>query len=131
MTLRNVIDKDRFFIENVSYSDKDLKAMSADELETLKMKITKKIKGLSLAMENNPTNDPYSKDLINRQKRARYFNENVLVYVNLLIKSQRSQKKTMTDYFFEHARDILPIALFNQILDEAQKSVKRGVKYAV
>jgi len=126
MTLKDVIDKDRFYIENVSYSDHDLKTMPVDDLETLKMKITKKIKSLSLGMENNPTNNPYSKDLMNRQKRARYFNENVLIYVNLLIKSQRSQKKSMADYFFEQARDILPTALFDQILDEAQKSVKEG-----
>jgi len=127
MTLKDAIEKDRFYIENISYSDKDLKKMSVDDLETLKMKITRKIKGLSLAMENNPTNNPYTKDLVNRQKRARYFNENVLVYVNLLIKSQRSQKKTVIDYFFEHARNILPTALFDQILDEAQKSAKDGI----
>jgi len=49
-----------------------------------------------------------------------------LVYVSLLIKNHRQQKISLADYFFEHARAILPPMLFEQILDEAQKSVKEG-----
>lgn len=120
MTLRDTIDKDHFYIEKVSYSDKDLKTMPVDELETLKMKIQKKIDGLSLSLKEKQA-DSFD---TNSRKRALYINQRVLVYVSLLIKNHRQQKKTMADYFFEHARDILPIALFDQILDEAQKSAK-------
>jgi len=119
MTLKDTIDKDFFYIESISYSDKDLKKMSVDELETLKMKIQKKIDGISLSLKGKQSYID-----TNSRKRALYINQRVLVYVSLLIKNQRQQKKTISEYFFEHARDILPIEQFDQILDEAEKSMK-------
>jgi hypothetical protein len=64
MTLRDAIDKDQFIIEKVCYLDEELKVMSLDELETLKMQITKKISGLSLALKETAGN--FSKEKLNR-----------------------------------------------------------------
>ena len=50
MTLKNVFDQDYFSIDGKQYTDEDMKAMSFDDLETLKMLINKKISGLSTAI---------------------------------------------------------------------------------
>jgi hypothetical protein len=119
MTLRNAIDKDQFYIENISYSDDDLKAMSSDELETLKMLIQKKKDGLNLALKEKQ-DDSFNAG----KKRALYINQRAFIYVSYLIKNRRQQKTTLTDYFFEHAMAMLPTTLFEQILYEAQTSIK-------
>jgi hypothetical protein len=126
MTLRDAIDREQFYLDGVSYSDNDLKAMSIQKLETMKLLITKKLQGLYLALKENQTdeNNPFTKDLINKQKRAKYFNENVLIYVNTLIKCQRSQKLSLAEYFMEHAKEILPPVLYEQVMHEAQESAK-------
>lgn len=126
MTLRDAIDRDQFYLDGVSYSDNDFKAMSIQKLETMKLLITKKLQGLYLALKENQTdeNNPFTKDLINKQKRKKYFNENVLIYVNTLIKCQRSQKLSLAEHFMEHAREILPPVLYEQVMHEAQESAK-------
>jgi hypothetical protein len=120
MTLKDAIDKDQFIIEKVCYLDDELKTMSLDELETLKMQITKKISGLSLALKE--TNGNFSMG----KKRALYINQRVLVYVNSLIKKHGQKKTSLADHFFVQAREILPPMLFEQILNEAQASAKGG-----
>jgi hypothetical protein len=119
MTLRDAIDKEHFYLENISYTDNDLKAMSFDELETLKMQITKKINGLSLSLKEK-RDDSFT----GGKKRALYINQRVLVYVNSLMKKHRQQQLSIADYFFEHAREILPPILFEQILNDAQVSMR-------
>jgi len=119
MTLRDAIDKDQFLIESIAYSDSDMKAMSLDELETLKMQITKKINGLTLSLEEKPEDN-----FNGGKKRALYINRRVLEYVNSLMRKYRQQQLSIADYFFEHARAILPPMLFEQILNEAQTNMK-------
>ena len=121
MNLRDAIDKDQFIIEHVCYSDSEIKAMSLDELETLKMQITKKISGLSLALKNNP-NDNFSMG----KKRSLYLNQRVLVYVNSLLKKHEQNKTSLPERFIERAKAILPPELFEEILSEAQASAKGG-----
>jgi hypothetical protein len=121
MTLRDAIDKDHFYIENISYSDDELKAMSFDGLETLKMQITKKISGLSLSLKEKP-DDNFN----GGKKRSLYINQRVLVYVNSLMRRHREKKPSLADYFLEHARAILPPILFEQILSKAQANAKAG-----
>jgi hypothetical protein len=117
MTLRDAIDKDHFYIENISYSDNDLKVMSLEELETLKMQITKKINGLSLSLKEKQ-DDSFN----GGRKRALYINQRVLVYVNSLIKKHGQKKTSLADHFFVRARATLPPMLFEEILNEAQAS---------
>jgi hypothetical protein len=119
MTLRDAIDKDQFIIEKVCYSDDELRAMSLDKLETLKMQITKKINGLSLSLKEKQ-DDSFN----GGRKRALYINQRVLVYVNCLMKKHSLQKLSIADYFFEHAKAILPPMLFEQILNDAQTSMR-------
>jgi phage gp37-like protein len=118
MTLRDAIDKDQFIIEKVCYLDDELKAMSLDGLETLKMQITKKISGLSLALKETDGNFSMGK------KRALYINQRVLIYVNSLIKKHGQKKMSLADHFFVQARAVLPPMLFEQILSEAQASMR-------
>jgi hypothetical protein len=119
MTLRDAIDKEQFFIENIAYSDHDLTAMPLDQLKTLKMQIQKKLDGLDLSLKEKP-DDSFGSG----RKRAQFINRRVMTYVNYLIEKSPQQKISLADYFFEHAREILPPMLFEQILNEAQMSVK-------
>jgi hypothetical protein len=119
MTLKNAIDKEQFYIENIAYSDNDLKSMSLDELETLRMLITKKINGLSLSLKEQQ-DDNFN----GGKKRALYINKRVLDYVNSLMRKHREKQLSIADYFFEHARATLPPMLFEQILNDAQTSMK-------
>ena len=123
MTLRNAIDKDVFLIENISYSDNDFKAMSIDELETIKMLITKKLNGLSLSLDEIK-NDGFNS--VGGKKRAQFINKRVLEYVNYLLKNHRN-KTSLAECFFASAKEILPPMLFEQILNEAQICVKANL----
>jgi hypothetical protein len=40
------------------------------------------------------------------------------------MKKHSLQKLSIADYFFEHAREILPPMLFEQILNDAQTSMR-------
>jgi hypothetical protein len=132
MTLRNAIDKDFFYIENISYSDNDIKAMSFDELETLKILIVKKINGLSLSLKEKQEENYSSLETEARKnwsmsrKRALYINQQVLLYINSLTRKHRERKSTLADHFIEHAKAILPPMLFEEILHEAQQSAREG-----
>jgi hypothetical protein len=42
------------------------------------------------------------------------------------MRKYREKKTSLVDYFFEHARAILPPMLFEQILNESQISIKEG-----
>jgi len=117
MTLRDIIDKDQFFMDGIAYTDTDIKAMPVDELEQLRLLINKKIDGISLSLKEKP-------DANSGKRRALYVNKRVLEYVNILIRKYREKQLSIADYFFEHARSILPPLLFEQILNEAQTSMK-------
>lgn len=121
MTLRDAIDKDQFFIENIAYADHDLASMTLERLETLRMQIQKKIDGLTLSLKEKQDDNFGS-----GRKRALYINRRVLVYVNHLIKKS-SSKISLANYFFEYARDMLPPVMFEQILNEAQTRIRASV----
>jgi hypothetical protein len=118
MTLRDAIDKDHFYIENISYSDDELKAMSFDGLETLKMQITKKISGLSLSLKEKP-DDNFN----GGKKRALYINQRVLVYVNSLMRKHRQEARTISDYFMGQAKLFLKENDYKTILINAQREM--------
>ena len=124
MTLKNAIDKDFFYIENISYSDDEIKAMSLDELETLKMQITKKISGLSLSLKekqegNNGLEECVKRDWSMSRKRALYINQRILTYVNFLVKKKNQIVKSFADFFMDSAKQILPDDIYQGILIKA------------
>ncbi|GHU83774.1 hypothetical protein FACS189468_9180 [Spirochaetia bacterium] len=128
MTLRDAIDKEYFYIENISYSDNDLKTMSLDELETLKMLITKKISGLSLLLKekqaDNFNEENVSKGWSMSRKRALYINQRVLVYVSSLMKKQRKKEtRGLCDYFMDEAKSYLKANDFEAILQNARREM--------
>jgi|GEM_PF-3544443 len=128
MTLRDAIDKDFFYIENISYSDDDIRAMSFDELETLKMQITKKIDGLSLSLKEKQAENSngLEKDWSMSRKRALYINQRVQTYVASIMRKHKERKATVQEHFVDRAQEILPPAIFQEILYKAQKSLREG-----
>jgi hypothetical protein len=135
MTLRDAIDQDVFNIDDTQYTDADLQVMSADELETLKMRINKRISGLSAAIKGKQID--YSnggkgaeKEWFMNRKIALWINQRVFDYVNFLIKNRRRLERNISDYFMEQAKTVLPRNDFELILSKAQREKeKREGKY--
>ena len=129
MTLRDAIDKDFFYIENISYSDDEIKAMSFDELETLKMQITKKITGLSASIkekqiEYSNGGKSATKSWYMSRRLALSINQRVLTYVSSIIKKRLRESRRISDCFMDQARELLPREEFESILSNAHNEMK-------
>ena len=129
MNLRDAIDKDVFMIDDDRYTDADFQAMSIDELETIKLRINKKISSLSAAISKKKMDyasggEGASKDWMLSYRSALSINERVLTYVKNLIKKQIRMSKTTGDCFMEKARVVLPREVFEQILRNAQSEMQ-------
>ena len=126
MTLKTVFDQDYFSIDGNQYTDEDMKAMSQDELETLKMLIAKKVSGLSTAimekkMDYANGGPGATKDWMKRHRDALSINQRVLNYVIYLIKKRRRIERKIGDCFMAAAMDILPRGDYERILTKAQE----------
>jgi len=131
MTLKNVFDQDYFSIDGKQYTDEDMKAMSFDDLETLKMLINKKISGLSTAimekkMDYANGGPGATRDWMKRHKNALSINKRVLEYVIYLIKKRRRTERKIGDCFMVAAMEILPRGDYNRILTKAQQELGKG-----
>ena len=129
MTLKDAFDQEKFVIDDKEYTDQDFQAMSLDDLETLKMQITKKINGLSTAiggkkMDYANGGKGASGDWMKRHKNALTINQRVLTYVNYLIKKRHRSDRKISDYFMEAARTILAKNEFESILSIAHNEMK-------
>jgi hypothetical protein len=133
MTLKNVFDQDYFSIDGKQYTDEDMKAMSLDDLETLRMLINKKVSGISAAImekkiDYNNGGPGASREWMKRHKDALSINKRVQDYVIYLIKKQRRTERKIGDCFMVAAMEILPRGDYNRILTKAQQEL--GIKEA-
>jgi len=131
MTLKDALDQEKFVIEDKEYTDNDLQAMSLDELETLRMQINKKIYGLSTIIKEKQVDyanggKGAEKEWFTKHKTALWINQNVLAYVNYLIKKSRMNERKMSDYFMNEAKKILPREEFENILTKANLEMRNG-----
>ena len=134
--MHDAIDQGVFNIDDNQYTDADLQAMSVDELETLKVRINKRISGLSSALREKQID--YSnggkgaeKEWYMNRKIALSINQGVFTYVNRLIKNRRRLERTISDYFMEQAKIDLTRNDFELILSKAQREKEnREGRYA-
>ena len=131
MTLRDAIDQDVFRIDDDRYTDADFRAMSIDDLETMKMRINKKIGGITIAMKEKQIGyakmgDETSKSLCMNHRLAMSINQRVMTYINSLIRQRYREARGIGDAFMEQARAILPADDFANILDKAEKKLREG-----
>ena len=128
MNLKDVFDKDIFSMDGECYTDADLQSMPLDDLETLKMRITKKISIISEAIKEKQTeyfnNGTDAKEWLIKRKRERSIKQRILTYINYLIKKQIRESRSVNDYFVDHAKIVLPKAEFESILATAHKEMK-------
>ena len=129
MTLQDAIDRDLFIIDNAQFSDSDLKKMSIDDLETLKMRINNKISGLSASLKEKQLDyakggEGASKDWYMKRRLALSINQRVLTYINSIIKKRRRTERSISDFFMDQAKNILTSAEYKQILNSAQKEMQ-------
>jgi hypothetical protein len=121
MNLYDVIDQNKFFIDGLTLTDEEIQAMKAEALETLKMRITKKITGLSAAIKEKQIEyaqggKSASKEWYMSRRSALSINQRVLTYVNSLIKQRRRSVKNFGDCFMDQAKAKLPREVFESIL---------------
>jgi hypothetical protein len=126
MNLHDAIDQGVFNIDDNQYTDSDLQAMSVDELETLKLRINKKISGLSAALrekqiEYSNGGKGAEKEWYMNRKIALSINQRVITYVNSLIRNHRRLERNISDYFMEQAKIVLAREDFELILSKAQR----------
>jgi len=129
MTLHDAIDKDVFTIEDSQYTDADFQKMTVDELETMRLRISKKISGLSTAIAGQKIDyanggKGSSKDSYLRHRSALTINQRVLTYVNTLIKKHLRASRTISDYFMDQAKTNLPRKDFELILSKAHQQME-------
>ena len=125
MTLRDAIDQDVYRIDDEQFTDADFQAMSIDELETMKLRISKKISGLSDAIHkwkitNDNGSEADSKERYLSLRSALSISERVAAYVKALIKQNTRMSRTTGDIFMEKAMTVLPREVYEQILRSAQ-----------
>jgi hypothetical protein len=131
MNLQDAIGKDVYIIENDQYADIDIKTMPIDELERLKMRVNLKIDGLTLAIkarqiEYAESGKGSTKEWYVNHRYALTINQQMLSYINTIIKRRRSQK-SLGDHFIDQARRLLPQNDFETILKNAQ-TLREGTR---
>jgi hypothetical protein len=129
MNLKDAFDQDKFVIDDNEYTDEDFQAMSFDDLETIKMRINKKISGISASIkekqiEYSNGGKGTSKAWYVSRRSALSINQRVLTYVNYLIKKHFQSKRKFSDYFMEAAKTFLPRRDFENILSEARQEME-------
>jgi hypothetical protein len=129
MNLKDAFDQDKFVIDDNEYTDEYFQAMSLDDLETIKMRIDKKISGLSAAIAEKKMDyanggKGASKDWRMRRMSALTINQRVLKYVNYLIKKRLRSERKISDYFMEAAKTVLPRGEFEEVLSIAHQEME-------
>jgi len=133
MNLHDAIDQDVFTIENEEYTDTAFQKMTVDDLETMRLRITKKINGLSTAIAGQKIDyanggKGSSRDSYLRHRSALTINQRVLTYVNTLIKKHLRASRTISDYFMDQAKTVLPRKDFELILSKAHQEMENKEK---
>ena len=131
ISLRTAIDQDIYRIDDEQYTDADFKAMSIDELENMKLRISKKISGISSAISNKKmdgidSGDKASREWLKSHRAALSINERVSAYVKGLISKRIRKEKSVNDYFVRHAKVVLNPELFDRLMTEARLEVARS-----
>ena len=129
MTLNDVIGKDIFFIDNDRYNDDDIKRLSTENLEKLKLRITNNINSLSTVIKNKQIEyatggEGCSADWYIKRKHILSLNQRVLPYVNILIKKRRQDERPLSEYFMNLAQNELPAWQYGQILNAAKNEMR-------
>ena len=131
MTLHDAIDKDHFIIDDIRYADTEIQEMSIDDLETLKMRIMKKISGISASLKEKQidyanSGKRASKNWYMNRKLALSINQRVLTYISSLIKKKSKAEKTFGDFFVDAANKVLSDDLFNELHSLALQNMDIG-----
>jgi hypothetical protein len=129
MNLHDAIDQNKFIIDDRTFTDDEIQAMNIDELETLKMRIVKKITGLSASIKEKQIEyarggKSASKEWYMNRKLALSINQRVLIYVNSLIKKRLRKARSIGDYFMDQAKASLSREAYENILTSAHNEMQ-------
>jgi len=130
MNLKNAIGKDAYRIEEDIYGDGELLGMSTDGLEALKMRINRKIDGLSAQLREKQIDycnggAGADRDWYVRHKSAQSINRQMLSYISALLKRRYRAERNIGDFFMDKAKAFLPGRDFEAILAGARMEMRR------
>jgi len=134
MSLRDAIRQDTFIIDDNEYSDNDFLSMPTDDLETLKLRINNNISFISKTIkakkiEAYSGGEKVTAEWYIRHKGALAINQQVLTYINTLIKQRRKAKRPLSDFFLNQAKADLDPKLFDSLMSKAKKEMNREGVY--
>jgi len=129
MSLKDAIGKDAYHIDDDLYRDDDLLGMSTEELEALKMRIDRKIDGLSIQIKEKQIDycaggAGADKDWFVRHKSAQSINRQMQSYVSALLKRRHRAERRIGDFFMDKARAFLSERDFEAILAGARMEMR-------
>jgi hypothetical protein len=105
--------------------------MSTEELERLKMRINLKINSLSSAIkakqiDHSKGGEGATKEWYINHRFALTINQQILSFINSLIKQRRRSERSIGDLFMDQARRLLPQNDFENILKNAHLMEREG-----
>ncbi|MCL2210815.1 MAG: hypothetical protein FWB95_02715 [Treponema sp.] len=121
MKLTDVIGKEQFIFDDKTYTDDDFQKMNAEELATLKARITNKITNISDIIADNKETE--SKDWLKRRKFVMSLYNKIIPYINSHLKKF---ERNIGDCFMNQARIILPADEYEMILSNAGREFRQG-----
>jgi hypothetical protein len=126
--LSDALGKDIYIIDDDRYAGRDLKAMSIEELEILKLRVNRKITGLSSAIkakqvEYSAGGEGATKEWFVNHKYALNINQCVLPFINNLIKIRKKETRGLSEYFMDEARACLKPVEYESILQNARREM--------
>jgi hypothetical protein len=133
MSLKDAIGKDVYLIEDDQFTDSDFQGMPTEDLEKLKLRINLKISNLSTAIkakqiDHSSGGEGASKDWYINHKIALSISQQILPYINSLIKQRRRAERTLGDLFMDQAKAFLTQNEFETILKNAQLIAREGAQ---
>ena len=117
MNLMDAIGKDIYIFEDKKYTDEDFQKMSSEELATFKARINLRITDtIDIIKEFRETRN---REWLERKQFAKSLNQKMIPYINELLRKRYKQERSISDYFMDAAKVILPPNEFEMILNNA------------
>jgi hypothetical protein len=128
-SIKQLVGKEYFKIDNERYNDEGLARLSIDELKSLKARVDTKIQFLASAikqkqMDYSSGGKGASKDWYANKKYALMVNQRILPLLNDLIKQRNRDERSLSDYFVDEARIYLSRIDFDAIMRNAVREKK-------
>jgi hypothetical protein len=128
MNLNDAIGKSVFIFDDRSYTDEDLKAMTTEELERLRMRVSLSASNLSNAIRAKQidyTNGGkgMTMDWYVSHKNSLTIQQRMLPYISFILRKRYSLVQGISDFFMKEAKGVLAQDDYEKILSRAKQEM--------